>query len=186
MRAGSEQTVSEELTQHIAELTARVAELTRRLDLIEVVRGNGRTYPQPEPTLLGADDSSSPIEFLTDNGFVIVRPWEEDGSPAPTDGNCRFVVSDANGNEQTIAVRISRKLMIATALQTSGRIDESSEFWICCAERRLADYITEYNNFPEANEIIVNDMDREDLLLAIRWGKSGEGAGARRQEPEKR
>ena len=173
MRAGSEQTVSEELTQRIAELTARVAELTRRLDLIEVVRGNGRTHPQPEPTLLGANDSSNPIEFLTDNGFVIVRPWERDGSPAPTDGNCRFVVSDPNGNERAVAVRISKELMTATALQTSGRIDESSEFWICCAERRLADYITEYDNFPEANEIIVNDMDREDLLLAIRWVKSG-------------
>jgi len=45
MRAGSEQTVSAELTQRIAELTARVAELTRRLDLVEVVRGNGRTHP---------------------------------------------------------------------------------------------------------------------------------------------
>ena len=170
MRAGSEQIISEEMTQRIAELTARVAELTRRLDLIEVVRGNGRGHPHTEPVVHGADDSSSPIELLTDNGFVIVRPWEEDGSPAPTDGNCRFVVSDPNGNERTIAVRISRELMTATALQTSGRIDQSSEFWICCAERRLADYITEYDSFPEANEIIVNDMDREDLLLAIRWG----------------
>ena len=173
MRAGSEPTVSEELTQRIAELTARVAELTRRLDLIEVVRGNGRTHPQPEPTLLGADDSSNPIEFLTDNGFVIVRPWERDGSPAPTDGNCRFVVSDPNGNERTIAVRISRELMTATAIHTSGRIDQPSEFWICCAERRLADYVAEHDSFPDANEITVNDLDREGLLLAIRWGKSG-------------
>src|SRR2546423_9509389 len=141
MRAASEQTISEELTQRIAELTARVAELTRRLDLIEVVRGNGRAHPQPEPTLLSADDSSNPIEFLTDNGFVVVRPWERDGSPAPTEGNCRFVVSDPNGNERTIAVRISRELMTATAIHTSGRIDESSEFWICCSEKHPADYL---------------------------------------------
>jgi hypothetical protein len=173
MRAASEQTVSEELTQRVAELTARVAELTRRLDLVEVVRGNGKAHPQPEPTLLGADDSSNPIEFLTDNEFVIVRPWERDGSPAPTDGHCRFVVSDPNGNERTIAVRISRELMTATAIHTSGRIDQSSEFWICCAEKRLADYVAETDRFPEANEIIVKDLDREDLLLAIRWGKSG-------------
>jgi hypothetical protein len=173
MRAASEQTVSEELTQHVAELTARVAELTRRLDLIEVVRGNGKAHPHPEPTLLGADDSSNPIEFLTDNGFVIVRPWEEDGSPAPTDGNCRFVVSDPNGNERTIAVRISRELMTATAIHTSGRIDQSSEFWICCAEKRLADYVAHHDGFPEANEITVSELDREDLLLTIRWGKSG-------------
>ena len=173
MRAASEQTVSEELTQRIAELTARVAELTRRLELVEVVRGNGRAHPQPEPALFGADDSSNPIEFLTDNGFVIVRPWEQDGSPAPADENCRFVVSDPNGNERTIAVRISRELMTATAVHTSGRIDRSSAFWICCAERRLADYVGEHDSFPDDAEIIVNDFDREDLLLAIRWGKSG-------------
>src|SRR2546423_2988199 len=173
MRTASEPTVSEELTQRVAELTARVAELTRRLDLVEVVRGNGKAHAQPEPTLLSSDDSSNPIEFLTDNGFVIVRPWEEDGSPAPTDGNWRFVVSDPNGNERTAAVRISRQLMTATAIHTSGRINQSNEFWICCAERRLADYLGEHNCFPEANEIIVNDLDREDLLLAIRWGKSG-------------
>jgi hypothetical protein len=173
MRAASEQTVSEELARRVAELTARIAELTRRLDLVEVVRGNGRTHPQPEPTLLGADDSSNSIEFLTDNGFAIVRPWERDGSPAPTDGHCRFVVSDPNGNERTIAVRTSIELMTATAIQTAGRIDHSSEFWICCAEKRLADYLAETDDFPEANEIIVKDLGREDLLLAIRWGKSG-------------
>ena len=173
MRAASEQTVYEELTQRLAELTTRMAELTRRLDLVEVVRGNGRAHPQPEPTLLRADDSSNPIEFLTDNGFVIVRLWERDGSPAPTDGDCRFVVTDPNGNERTVAVRISRELMTATAIHTSSRIDQSSEFWICCAERRLADYLQEQDCFPEANEIIVNDLDRENLLLAIRWGKSG-------------
>ena len=173
MRAASEQTISEELAQRVAELTARVAELTRRLDLIEVVRGNGRAHPQPEPTVLGTDDSANPIEFLTDNGFVIVRPWEEDGSPAPTDGNCRFVVSDPDGNERSTAVRISRELMTATAIHTHGRIDQASAFWICCAEKRLADYVAEHDSFPDANEIIVNNLEREDLLLAIRWGKSG-------------
>jgi hypothetical protein len=173
MRAAGEQTISEELTQRVAELTARVAELTRRLDLVEVVRGNGRAHPQPAPTLLDADDSSHPIEFMTDNGFVIVRPWETGNSPAPTDGTCQFMVSDPNGKERTIAVRISKELMTATAVHTSGRLNKSSEFWISCAERRLADYVAEHDCFPDANELIVKDLDREDLLLAIRWGKSG-------------
>jgi hypothetical protein len=173
MRAASEQTVSEDLTQHVAELTAQVAELTRRIDLIELVRGNGRSHPHTEPVVHGTDDSSNPIEYLTDNGFVIVRPWEEEESRAPAEGNCRFLVSDPNGNERTIAVKISRELMTATAMQTNGRIDQANGFWICCAERRLAEYVVEHDSFPDANEIIVNDFDREDLLLAIRWGKSG-------------
>jgi hypothetical protein len=62
--------------------------------------------------------------------------------------------------------------MTAVAINTRGRIDRSSEFWICCAERHLANYLAEHDSFPETNEITVNDLDREDLLLAIRWGKS--------------
>lgn len=173
MRAASEQTISEELTQQIAALTARVAELTRRLDLIEVVRGNGRAHPQTEPTSLDRDDSANPIEFLTDNGFVIVRPWEAGNAPAPADGICHFLASDPDGNEQKVTVTISNELMTQTAVRTLGRIAESSAFWISCAERHLANHLAEHNSFPERNEITVDDLDREEVLLAIRWGKSG-------------
>lgn len=173
MRAASGPTLTEELTKRVAELALRVAELTRRLDAIEVVRSNGQSHPHTDPTVYGADDSSNPIEFLTENGFTIVRPWEVDGSPRPSDGTCRFTVTDPDGIERTVSVKVSRQLINATAIQTNDRIGHSSAFWICCAERHLADYITEHDCFPEANEIIVSDLDREDLLLAIRWGKSG-------------
>jgi hypothetical protein len=173
MRAASGPTLTEELTKRVAELMLRVAELTRRLEAIEVVRSNGRSHPHPERVIHGADDSSNPIEYFTENGFVIVRPWEVDGWPAPSEGCCLFTVSDPNGNQRTVTVKISRQLITATALHTKRRIDHSSGFWICCAERHLANYVDEHDRFPDASEIIINDLDREDLLLAIRWGKSG-------------
>lgn len=176
MRAAGEQTISEELAQRVVDLTARVAELTRRLDLIEVVRGNGHATSHAlaatsEKAEAGADDSSNAIEFLTENEFVIVRPWEAGNSPAPAEGICHFTVSDPHGHERKITVKISQELMTRTAVHTRGRIDASSAFWTCCAERHLANYVTEHDGFPEGSEIAVNDLDREEVLLAIRWGK---------------
>lgn len=177
MRAAREQAISEELAQRVFDLTARVAELTRRLDLIEVVRGNGHAITHSiaatgENVEHGAEDSSKAIEFLTANDFVIVRPWEAGTSPAPAGGICHFIVSDPRGHEQKISVTISKELMTRTAIHTRGRIAWSSAFWICCAERHLANYVTEHDGFPEGSEIAVNDLDREEVLLAIRWGKS--------------
>lgn len=119
-----------------------------------------------------AEGSSHPIEFLTENGFVIVRPWEIGEGPAPAQGLCHFMVSDPDGQERKVVVRISKALMSETAVRARGRIDESSSFWICCAERHLANYVADHDSFPEGNELAVSDLDREEVLLAIRWGKS--------------
>jgi hypothetical protein len=31
----------------------------------------------------------------------------------------------------------------------------------------------EHDEFPQANKMMIETLDREDVLLAIRWGKSG-------------
>jgi hypothetical protein len=158
--------------QQVAELTARVAELTRRLELVEVVRSNGRAHSDTETAVRATDESSNPIEFLTENGFVIVRPWEHRGSPAPAEGHYKFAVTDPEGNEREISVRISTDLLTNTAIRTRSRIDGGNPFWICCAERHLAGYLTEQDRFPDGEELNVTELDREETLLAIRWGKS--------------
>ena len=166
------QTIPEELTQRIAELTARVAELTRRVELAEGVRGNGRRDQKTNPTVHDADDSSNPIEFVTENGFSIVRPWEMDGSPPPADGKCCFRVSDAHGNEREVNVEISSRVVAETALRTQGRIQLSNSFWICCAERQLADYVSEHNECPLDGKLRVETLTPGDLNLSIRWERT--------------
>jgi hypothetical protein len=173
VRRANEPVIPEELAQRLADLTARVAELTRRLELYEALRGNGngRRDQETNPTLRGADDSSNLIELITENGFSIVRPWESGNSPAPIDGKCRFRVSDATGIEREVAVEIASHVVGRILVKTRGRIQSSSSFWICCAERHLANYVLEHDCFPGGDKLVVENLDLEEIILAIRWGQ---------------
>ena len=170
MRSANGQTVGD-LAQRVAELTGRVADLTRRIELAEGVRGNGVRNQKTEAVVRSEDDSSHAIEFITENGFSIVRPWESGRSPAPVDGRCCFSVSDGF-IEREITVEVSQRVVAEIFLRTRGRIQLSSSFWVCCAERHLANYVSAQADFPERNELIVESLDREDILLAMRWEKS--------------
>ena len=173
MRRTREQVIPEEWAQRVADLTARVAELTLRLDLYEAVRGNGngRRGQETNPALRGADDSANSIELITENGFSIVRPWESGNSPAPIGGKCRFRVSDPTGIEREVTVEIASHVVECTLVKTRGRIQPSSLFWICCAERRLADYLWEHDIFPTGNTLVVESLNPEEIILARRWGQ---------------
>jgi hypothetical protein len=172
VRSLNETIIPEEFARCVAELTGQVAELSRRLQLVEDYRGNGAPAQQTDLTLICHDDGQPSIEFHTENGFVIVRPWEAKKASTPTSGALRFRVQDPDGTERDISVEISDQLLTETARRTRGRIETSSQFWICCAERRLANYLLEHDEFPSVNEMKIETLDREDVLLAIRWGKS--------------
>jgi len=172
VRSVNQTTLPEEFARCIAELTAQVAALSRRLQLIEGRADNESLAQQRQLTIICQDDDENPVEFLTENGFVIVRPWEAKGAIVPSEGRFRFRVLDPDAAEREITVEYSSQLRQETALRTGGRIETTSQFWICSAERRLANHLMEHDEFPPANEMIIDAMDREDVLLAIRWGKS--------------
>jgi hypothetical protein len=172
MRSLNENTLPEQHAQRLAELTAEVVELSRRLGLLEGDRGNRALAQQTVLTIHSYEDDQDAIQFLTENGFVIVRPWEAKNALSPAEGAFRFQVQDPEGSEREISVEISKQLLQETVLRTRGRIEVSSQFWICCAERRLANYLMEHDGFPPANEMVLETLDREDFLLSIRWEKS--------------
>ncbi|HEX3083828.1 MAG TPA: hypothetical protein VHP99_04835 [Pyrinomonadaceae bacterium] len=172
MKSLNETAIPQEFARCIAELTAQVAELSRRLQSIEEHQGKVTPAQENNLTIICGDDDQNSIEFHTENGFVIVRPWEAKDARPASDGVFRFRVQNPDGIEREISVEISNQLMTATALRARGRIEISSQFWICCAERRLANYLMEHGEFPPANEMKIETRDREDVLLAIRWGKS--------------
>jgi len=157
----------------VAELTARVAELTRRVELNESVSANHAVGADGDTAVRGADDESGLIEFITENGYSIIRPWESGKSPRPTGGRYRFGVSDGF-IERQVTVEISRVVVTEVSLRTRGRIELSSSFWICCAERQLANYVSEHADFPEDDQLIVEELSGEDFLLALRWKASDE------------
>ena len=154
--------------ERVAELTVRVAELTQRVELTEDAAGHRALGAQNDTIARDADNDSNPIELITENGFSIVRPWESGNSPAPTGGRYRFSLSDGF-IERAVTVEISRGLMTELSLRTRGRIRLSSSFWICCAERHLANYVTNHAEFPEDDQLIAEELSGEDILLALRW-----------------
>lgn len=164
MRATSEQSIPRELVQRIADLTVRFAELS------EYVR---RATSAPEDVRTdNAENFTHPIEFLTENGFAIVRPWEIDGSLVPKDGKFSFLVRAPEGAECEVVVEIAHELIIKTAFSTRGRVQVSSSFWVCCAERHLADYVSDHETFPDGYELLVETLNPEEVILATRWEKS--------------
>ena len=160
VRAASEPSIPEELVQRIGELTARFTELSEYVRRVTGVNTND------------AENFARPIEFLTENGFAIVRRWEADASPAPADGRFCFLVREPEGAECEVNVEITNRLIAETAFRTRGHIQLSSSFWICCAERHLADYITKHDGCPDGNQLGVVCLDCEEVMLALRWEKS--------------
>ncbi len=172
MRVLNEIKVPEEFAQRLAELTAELAALARRIELIEGERGSGPLAQPTDLTIHSYDDDENSIQLLTENGFVIVRPWETDNLLVPDGGTFRFRVQDCEGIDREIRVEISSQLLRETAWRTGGRIERSNHFWVSCAERRLANYLMEQGEFPPANEILIENLGPEDVMLAIRWEKS--------------
>lgn len=110
-----------------------------------------------------------PIELLTENGFAIVRQWEWDGMPAPSTKPYHFLVTTPQGLEREIVVDLDATLITQTQIRTGGRVIATSSFWICCAERQLANYIEEHDECPPDNKLRVDECDSEESIIAMRW-----------------
>ena len=115
-----------------------------------------------------------PIELLTENGFIILRAWEIEGVPPPISGTYHFRVRNPQNVERDIIVEVADAIVARIAIQTGGRILLQSSFWICCAERHLANYVWETGDYPVNNELRVEQLDPEDIVSALRWGKPKE------------
>ena len=164
VRAANQQSIAEGLTQRLAALTAGLADLSEYVQL--VTRDAAKDF---RTAARENDTSTKPIEFVTENGFAIVRPWETDGSQAPTRAPFPFLVRDPHNAECVITVDVAGELVAETAFDTRGRIEFSSSFWICCAERHLANYLTEHEGCPDGKRLTVNCLDPEEVMLALRW-----------------
>ena len=111
-----------------------------------------------------------PIELITENGFSIVRPGERHGTKPAPDGRYVFMVRDPEGSEREITVGIDQQAGNEITLRSRGRISSESFYWICFAERHLAEYLWENDNYPPDGKLRVEQLTLEDVNLAIRWG----------------
>lgn len=113
-----------------------------------------------------------PIELITENGFSIVRTPEREAEVAAATRIYNFLVRDPHDYELEIAVEISLAFRSQIILQSRGRISSESSYWICCAERHLADYLWENDDYPPGTTLEVALVTPRDLDLAHRWDRN--------------
>jgi hypothetical protein len=123
-----------------------------------------RSVPDSVPEVAG------PIELVTENEFSILRLWEIDREPPPTADRYTFLIRNPLRLERQITVEIAHGLIVDIELKTTRRIRSGSTYWICCAERHLATYVWENDDYPPGDQLCVNRLNPEDVMSAIRWG----------------
>jgi hypothetical protein len=115
-------------------------------------------------------NESSPIQYVTENGFSIIRLCDIDESITDGGAEHSFVVRDPHGYELEITVDISDSAVAEIISRSSGRLSLNSSYWICCAERHLADYLWENDDYPPEARLKVEVPILDDLNLSRRWG----------------
>lgn len=122
-----------------------------------------RVVPDASPSMVHA------IELFIENGFSIFRLWEMEGRPPADNSTYEFLVRNPDCLEQRILVELAQNLLTEIELCTHGRILASNSFWMCCAERHLADYVWERDAFPREGRLRVAELTPEDVMLSRRW-----------------
>lgn len=115
-------------------------------------------------------NESSPIRCVTENGFSIIRPCDLDESITVGGTTHSFVVRDPHEYELEITVDISDSAVAEIVSRSSGRLSFNSSYWICCAERHLAEYLWENDDYPPEARLKIEVLTLDDLNLARRWG----------------
>ena len=110
-----------------------------------------------------------PVEFVTENGFSIMRLCEVDPSARDTADECRFVVHNPNGWERQVTVEFNEDLIALIQQRRHRPLSLSSSFWLECAERQLATYLWQSDSCPPEGRLIVSELSSDYLLLARHW-----------------
>jgi hypothetical protein len=115
-----------------------------------------------------------PVEYWTENGFSIIRRCDLDESITVVGIKHSFVVRDPHGYELEITVGLSYAAVAEIISRSSGRLSLDSSYWICCAERHLADYLWENDDYPPEARLRLEAPTLDDINLAQRWGTNQE------------
>ena len=112
---------------------------------------------------------SLPIQYLTENDFSIIRECEIDKTVSAAGPTHQFLVRDPHGYEIQITVQLMRSVIEEVLRRCRGRLTMESSYWINLAERHLADYLSEKDDYPPDAKLNVNQLTPDDIDLAHRW-----------------
>lgn len=114
-------------------------------------------------------NESLPVQYVTENGFSIIRLCDVDNSVTATPRECGFLVRNDRGWEREITVAFAESLVAQIQSRRRIPLSNSSVLWVVCAEQRLATYLWENDDYPEGGELIISELPIDDLLLATHW-----------------
>jgi hypothetical protein len=112
---------------------------------------------------------TSPIQYLTENGFSIIRLCEVDGAVVDTASECRFLVRNERGWEREVAVHFEESIVAKVQSRRRSRLLDSSVLWLVCAEKCLATYLWEKDDYPSGGRLVISELRADELLLAMHW-----------------
>ena len=114
----------------------------------------------------------SPIKYLTENGFSIVRASEIDPSVIDNPSECRFLVQHEDRAEREIRVSFGEELIAHLRIRRRIPLSETSVFWLVCAESCLATYLWEKNQYPPDGRLNISELAPDEFMLALHWRDS--------------
>ena len=110
-----------------------------------------------------------PIQYLTENGFSIVRVSDMDPAAINSPSECRFLVQGEHDVNRKITVSFSEQLITEIRIRRRGKLSDQSQFWLVCAESCLANYLWVKNDYPPNDQLTINELPPDELMLAIHW-----------------
>ena len=113
--------------------------------------------------------AATPIKYLTENGFSIVRLAEVDRSVRVSPDDCQFLVQRDHEPQQEIHVNFSQRLIAELKIRRRSPLSEASFFWLVCAETCLANYLWEHDQLPPNHYLAIDELGPEELMLALHW-----------------
>jgi hypothetical protein len=125
---------------------------------------DGVTVPTEGPAKV-----SPPIEYVTENGFSIVRLSELFPTTVASPSECCFLVRQPDGEESDVSVEFADLVVVQVQGQRSNRLSDTSDFWLTLAEQYLATYLWRNNHFPTGGCLVISQLASSDLVLAARW-----------------
>lgn len=112
-----------------------------------------------------------PIQYLTENGFSITRLSDIDKSIPAVGATHEFLVRDPHEYELHITVHILSNPIAEIDRRSGGSISKESSYWIYFAERHLATYLWENDDYPPDATLNIDQLTIDDLDLARRWDR---------------
>jgi hypothetical protein len=111
----------------------------------------------------------SPIQYVTENGFSIIRLCDIDKSVTATSRECRFLVRNERGSEREVTVAFEESLIAQIQSRRRSRLLDSSMLWLVCAEQCLATYLWKNDDYPDREKLSISELAPDELLLARHW-----------------